>query len=79
MNSRAVDIKLLQAIELNQYFVCCSSKDTDKTKFPGLFFFEKRDDCSNFVRVYLREFDFSGLPYSVNNSILGWRLEELAG
>lgn len=38
VNSWAVDIKILQAIELNQYFVCWSSKDTDKAKFPDLFF-----------------------------------------
>lgn len=36
----------------------------------------KLDDCSIFVWVYLCEFDFSQLPYSVKNSILGSRLEE---
>ena len=78
MNSWAVDIKILQAIELNQYLYAGLVKTPTKQNFRTCSF-EKRDNCSNFVWVYLREFDFSELPYSVKNSILGWRLEEVAG
>ena len=35
MNVQAVDIKVLQAIELNQCFACCFTIDTDETKFQG--------------------------------------------
>ena len=35
MNFQAVDIKVLQAIELNQCFACCFTIDADETKFQG--------------------------------------------
>lgn len=77
MNFQAVDIKVLQAIELNQCFACCFTIDADETKFQG-FLPWKTWQLFNFcVGVFVWDRLLSIAELS-KNSIHGSRWEEVA-